>query len=293
MHYNNNMLGCCFCTFYSARNDVFYFFENTDNQHHYYCTKIIPFIGKEKDSETGYCYFGARYYDSDLSGLFLSVDPMSDKYPSISPYAYCAWNPVKLVDPDGRDTLNYADSKFLRTQPDISNVLIINAHGRSCPPVIQNNNYNYDDDLPLMSRQYASTIADCIWSTNVYQENSYYNYVTPVFLISCQTGETSVPFYSFADGLDKALSNILVISPVGDVHTNSDKSSGSMWLSPKEGESYDCYWRVLYKGQDIGHIENNEVNNISSLLSGMQRKVELYNANHPDNQICLPELNLQ
>lgn len=28
---------------------------------------------------------------------------MADKYPSISPYAYCAWNPVKLVDPDGRD----------------------------------------------------------------------------------------------------------------------------------------------------------------------------------------------
>ena len=28
---------------------------------------------------------------------------MADKYPSISPYAYCAWNPVKLVDPDGRE----------------------------------------------------------------------------------------------------------------------------------------------------------------------------------------------
>ncbi len=65
--------------------------------------KPFHFTGKEKDSETGYCYFGARYYDSDLSGLFLSVDPMADKYPSISPYAYCAWNPVKLVDPDGRD----------------------------------------------------------------------------------------------------------------------------------------------------------------------------------------------
>ena len=26
---------------------------------------------------------------------------MSDKYPSISPYAYCAWNPIKLVDPNG------------------------------------------------------------------------------------------------------------------------------------------------------------------------------------------------
>ena len=58
------------------------------------------FSGKEKDAETGYHYFGARYYNSDLS-LWLSVDPMSDKYPSLSPYNYCAWNPMKLVDPDG------------------------------------------------------------------------------------------------------------------------------------------------------------------------------------------------
>lgn len=28
---------------------------------------------------------------------------MSGKYPSISPYAYCAWNPLKLVDPNGED----------------------------------------------------------------------------------------------------------------------------------------------------------------------------------------------
>ena len=55
--------------------------------------------GKEKDPETGYHYFGARYYNSDLS-LWLSVDPMSDKYPNLSPYNYCAWNPMKLADPD-------------------------------------------------------------------------------------------------------------------------------------------------------------------------------------------------
>ncbi len=63
----------------------------------------FTFTGKEKDAETGYSYFGARYYDSDLSGLFVSIDPMVDKYPSISPYAYCAWNPVRLVDPDGKE----------------------------------------------------------------------------------------------------------------------------------------------------------------------------------------------
>ena len=70
--------------------------------------KYIPnypqsFTGKERDSETGLSYFGARYYDSDVLTSWLSVDPMADKYPSLSPYAYCGWNPVRLVDPDGRD----------------------------------------------------------------------------------------------------------------------------------------------------------------------------------------------
>ena len=58
------------------------------------------FSAKEKDPETGLSYFGSRYYSSDLS-VWLSVDPMSDKYPSLSPYTYCANNPVKFVDPDG------------------------------------------------------------------------------------------------------------------------------------------------------------------------------------------------
>ena len=58
---------------------------------------------EERDEETGYGYFGARYMDHELMTMWLSVDPMADKYPSISPYAYCVWNPVKLVDPDGRE----------------------------------------------------------------------------------------------------------------------------------------------------------------------------------------------
>ncbi len=74
-----------------------------DFQHLFCCKNTSSFTGKEKDSETGFYYFGARYYDPALSGLFLSVDPMADKYPSISPYAYCAWNPVKLIDPDGME----------------------------------------------------------------------------------------------------------------------------------------------------------------------------------------------
>ena len=60
------------------------------------------FSAKEKDAETGLSYFGSRYYSSDLS-IWLSVDPQSDKYASLSPYVYCADNPVKLVDPNGEE----------------------------------------------------------------------------------------------------------------------------------------------------------------------------------------------
>ena len=83
--------------------------QSIDNQCLFFCQNVTSFTGKEKDSETGFYYFGARYYDPALSGLFISIDPMSDKYPSLSPYAYCAWNPVKLVDPDGMDALENDD----------------------------------------------------------------------------------------------------------------------------------------------------------------------------------------
>ena len=63
----------------------------------------IALTGNELDAETGYSYFGARYYDPAVLAAWLSVDPMADKYPSISPYAYCSWNPLKLVDPDGEE----------------------------------------------------------------------------------------------------------------------------------------------------------------------------------------------
>ena len=94
----------------------------------------FTFSAKEKDAETGFSVtslrsvsssslsqcqtslawhslirrFGSRYYSSDLS-IWLSVEPMSDKYPSMSPYVYCANNPVKLVDPNGEEIGEYRD----------------------------------------------------------------------------------------------------------------------------------------------------------------------------------------
>ena len=52
---------------------------------------------------------GARFYDP-LLVRFTTPDPLALSYPSLSPYAYCANNPVNRVDLDGKDfwTINNA-----------------------------------------------------------------------------------------------------------------------------------------------------------------------------------------
>ena len=40
---------------------------------------------------------------TSAQAIWLSPDPLLDKYPHISPYAYCNWNPITRIDPDGRE----------------------------------------------------------------------------------------------------------------------------------------------------------------------------------------------
>lgn len=42
-------------------------------------------------------------YLSDRSSIWYSVDPLAEKFPNYSPYVYCMNNPVKYIDPDGRN----------------------------------------------------------------------------------------------------------------------------------------------------------------------------------------------
>ena len=61
------------------------------------------FTGQEdqtSDFGTSYTDFGARQYSPALR-RWMTPDPLSEKYYGMSPYVFCADNPVNFVDPDG------------------------------------------------------------------------------------------------------------------------------------------------------------------------------------------------
>jgi len=72
-----------------------------DIQSSYY-NNGYKFNGKELDEATGMYYYGARYYDPKIS-IFISVDPLAEKYPNVGGYVYVENNPVRYTDPTGME----------------------------------------------------------------------------------------------------------------------------------------------------------------------------------------------
>ena len=59
--------------------------------------------GQERQDELGLNWDSFKYRNYDYAiGRFMSVDPLAEEYPNVSPYTYCLNNPINAIDPDGR-----------------------------------------------------------------------------------------------------------------------------------------------------------------------------------------------
>ena len=74
----------------------------SDNRYRYAGKEEQRFGTGSSPMDLEHLDFGARFYDP-FTARFTTPDPLASKYPSISPYAYCANDPVNKVDPDGKD----------------------------------------------------------------------------------------------------------------------------------------------------------------------------------------------
>lgn len=145
-------------------------------------TPGYKFTGKELDPETGLYYYGARYYDPVLS-KWISADPILGKYlpnadkesndalagnggvynpVNLSLYAYAHQNPVKLMDPDGKDVLvpvaarlsNKNDISYWRAQKDPYTAYEYNV-------------YDYNTPQEYIAAERAGTLTDPIGSVEL------------------------------------------------------------------------------------------------------------------------------
>jgi len=71
--------------------------------------------GKEFIEMHGYdAYdYGARNYDPAI-GRWETIDPLAEKYYSVSPYSFCGNNPVNRIDPDGREWKEKKDEEIAK-----------------------------------------------------------------------------------------------------------------------------------------------------------------------------------
>jgi RHS repeat-associated protein len=132
---------------------------------------VNKFTGMERDQETGYDYFGARYYDSRIS-VWLSPDPLFEKHLQWSPYNYVLRNPFVLIDPDGRQ-VHFSDEEKSRN-------LELNRYKHLLPE-----KYRQNIDITVNEKNEYILDHDLLLKANIDEnEGVYINYKILLYLSS-------------------------------------------------------------------------------------------------------------
>ena len=162
------------------------------------------FNAKELDNETGLYYYGARYLDP-TGGMWLSVDPMWEKYTDANPYNYCHGNPITMVDPDGRNDYEVNPQGYIKEVPsevqksEIHTLYAVDKDGKRTGSKINVNNKSILDNLTKNRSDYeghyslskssevlpifsflADASSDAEWGMMKFSDNSYSIYTSHI-----------------------------------------------------------------------------------------------------------------
>ena len=121
------------------------------------------FLGKELDRMHGLDWFdlGARSYDAKVAS-FTSVDPICEKYYHISPYSYCAGDPVNMIDPDGKRIFiagNHANDALFQIQSRVGDAIKLSMN--------EDGSLSYNNESGKKLRSYSKKVACMIDDTKI------------------------------------------------------------------------------------------------------------------------------
>ena len=190
--------------------------------------------------------YGARQYNP-VTARWDRVDPLAEKYYDISPYAYCANNPVNAIDPDGKKVYLYATTLPTNNQafklggfPTHTFLVVRN----SAQKVIRYAAYGPEKDIPLMG---FNQLKECHYQ----QDENVYNGIDKDNLKKMI--EIPIPDGMTNEEFDKSVVNTINsfgnekgirydILPTNDIQGNCNTSSSTILL--KSGVSKETIEKI-------------------------------------------------
>jgi RHS repeat-associated protein len=240
------------------------------------------FNAKELDEETGLYYYGARYYDPRVS-VWLGVDLMAEKYPGVSGYTYCANNPVKFIDPDGKEKLNglYNPKRKYINEP-----LLVEARRHKDNKMIHiyvHGSYGggsftyYGKDGYKKEVNDATTLKELLKDQSKIWNNRKSDEKVTVVLHACRTGETtSRKPLSLGEYISEDFKEGIIVAPSKQVEITT---SGE---TIRENGTWNYYEKGTKIKSEKGVLENNPDLKITTTDSANQEKKNYWEKKNPD-----------
>lgn len=245
--------------------------------------------GKELDRMHGldtYDYGARQYYAPAMR--WDRVDPLAEKYYHISPYVYCADNPVSAIDFEGKIKVELFDNNQYNqlliqnaiNYPDNGNAIHLFSHGKniglesyftisSTPIEITNpqdlNNYKLRRTFFLSSEEKLAERLISLINQSVNNQDLKLDLNSDINIVlhACDTGIDLTDDYgkvieeSFAATLSRQLPNSCIIAPSGKVtvtgHVGGETKEfveGGDWILFKNGEVIKRFDGDLYPFSD-------------------------------------------
>ena len=151
------------------------------------------FSGKEFSAETGLYDFSARFLHARF-GRFTTIDPLAEKYPGISPYAYCNGNPVNFVDPDGMKIVfaNGVSDKFKEQYAAVVQFMISRGTASDLEKLETSNTIYYiSEPNNKYNNIFVPTLKTIFWNPNEIRITDDYINMSPATILAHEAAHAS------------------------------------------------------------------------------------------------------